>query len=247
MLQSPPGDSLSWRFVVTFSLSNCVGLVTPDPGEAARFYQSRFGMRVSESDLYLELEAGPLELFIDPGRPRDLVLELVTDDLVAARTRAREFGFEELVWRGVGQSCLVQDPFGIVFNIHEDRLGIRPVDVPKNESTCPIRASIGLIVPSPHEAAEFYASVFDLSYSQAIDHSYFLDPGAIRMRIEQGEDPTAFLMLERMPTSDLEFVQREIESSGKSVDPFGIRWRLPDEQPGILSMVSCYARSKMAE
>jgi predicted enzyme related to lactoylglutathione lyase len=47
-------------------------------------------------------------------------MELFVDDLAEARKRLEANGCKVLRWRGKGQDCYIQDPFGVIFNIWEE-------------------------------------------------------------------------------------------------------------------------------
>ena len=47
-------------------------------------------------------------------------MELFVDDLEAAREVLIANGYKVLRWKGKGQDCYVQDPFGVRFNIWEE-------------------------------------------------------------------------------------------------------------------------------
>ena len=49
------------------------------------------------------------------------VLELFVDDLEAAREVLETHGCKILRWRGKGQDCYIQDPYGVIFNIWEKK------------------------------------------------------------------------------------------------------------------------------
>ena len=48
------------------------------------------------------------------------VLELFVDDLEAARDELVANGCKVLRWRGKGQDCYIEDPFGVIYNIWEE-------------------------------------------------------------------------------------------------------------------------------
>ena len=47
------------------------------------------------------------------------VMELFVEDLEKAREILVANGCKVLRWRGKGQDCYIQDPFGVIFNIWE--------------------------------------------------------------------------------------------------------------------------------
>jgi predicted enzyme related to lactoylglutathione lyase len=104
-----------------YTVSPNVAVRTPDKNRAAAFYQSVIGLtdRSSDPDL-ADFEAGPINLFvIDDDEISGPVLELFVDDLEAARDHLLANGCSVLRWRGKGQDCYIQDPFGVIFNVWE--------------------------------------------------------------------------------------------------------------------------------
>ena len=221
---------------MAFLLSRCIGLVTPDIGVAAEFYQNHFDMVAVDSDTSTELIAGPLRLFLDPGQPRPLVFELTTDDHQEARHLARQFGFEELVWRGPGQSCLVRDPFGLVLNVHEDRTAFLPMNLDPPEPGF-VKPCLGAMVPSPNESADFYAEILQASASRLPDGSYIVDSGSLRIRFREGKEtaPTVWLR-SNAPVEHLTRVGCQMASKVALTDPFGISWSLEAVSPALCAV-----------
>jgi catechol 2,3-dioxygenase-like lactoylglutathione lyase family enzyme len=89
--------------------------------EAVDFYSNVLGFENRSADPELaDLEAGQWNLFvIEDEEERAPVLELFVDDLEQAREILVANGCRVLRWRGKGQDCYVEDPFGVVFNVWE--------------------------------------------------------------------------------------------------------------------------------
>jgi catechol 2,3-dioxygenase-like lactoylglutathione lyase family enzyme len=207
-----------------FLLSRCVGLATPDPQSAELYYRSRLGMRVVGNDAGTELAAGPVRLFIDPGPRRPLVLELLAPDLGEARAAVRSLGFEELVWKGRGQSCLVRDPYGLVANVFEDAAAFLPAGIEPPEEGV-VKACIGALTPSPEPIAGFYSRILGSPVNRLADRSLALDSGPLRMRFREGPETRPALWLANDAPLDLaegcgwkEVADQAFE------DPFGVVW-----------------------
>ena len=67
-----------------------------------------------------DLDANPLNIFIiEDDEFQGPVLELFVDDLDAARQELVANGCKVLRWRGKGQDCYIEDPFGVIYNIWE--------------------------------------------------------------------------------------------------------------------------------
>ena len=91
--------------------------------QAVDFYTNVLGFENLSSDPELgDLDASPMRLFVlEDDEFRGPVMELFVDDLEEARKVLEANGCKVLRWRGKGQDCYVQDPFGVIFNIWEER------------------------------------------------------------------------------------------------------------------------------
>ena len=90
--------------------------------QAVHFYSTVLGFDNRSSDPHLaDLDASPITLYIDEDDEfSGPILELFVDDLVQARETLEANGCKVLRWRGKGQDCYIQDPFGVVFNLWEE-------------------------------------------------------------------------------------------------------------------------------
>jgi predicted enzyme related to lactoylglutathione lyase len=86
---------------------------------AVDFYSKVLGFQNRSADPELaDLDAHPINLFVlEDDEFRGPVLELCVDDLEEARQILVANGCKVLRWRGRGQDCYIQDPFGVIFNI----------------------------------------------------------------------------------------------------------------------------------
>jgi catechol 2,3-dioxygenase-like lactoylglutathione lyase family enzyme len=107
---------------MSFRMSPNVAVRTHRFSEAVEFYTRVLGFQDRSDDPQLaDLGAGPLNLFvIEDQEIRGPVMELFVDDLEAARQTLVANGCKVLRWRGKGQDCYVQDPFGVIFNLWEE-------------------------------------------------------------------------------------------------------------------------------
>lgn len=104
-----------------FAVSDRSAVQVNDARAAAAFYGGTLGLPISEEEGFHAVGAGPLTLYIDPtGLAEGIVLELVTEDVEAARTYLSERGCKVLRWEGAGGVCLIEDPFGIRFNLWQE-------------------------------------------------------------------------------------------------------------------------------
>ena len=106
-----------------FRISERSAVQVNDAAAAATFYGETLGLPVSDEEGFHAVEAGPLTLYIDPADLSDgILLELVTEDVEAARSYLSKRGCKVLRWEGAGGVCLIEDPFGIRFNLWQESL-----------------------------------------------------------------------------------------------------------------------------
>jgi len=104
-----------------FKVSDRSAVQVTDAQAAVEFYGGALGLPVSEEEGFHSVKAGPLTLYIDPSELCDgIVLELVVEDVEAARAFLTERGCQVLRWEGVGKVCLIEDPFGLRFNLWQE-------------------------------------------------------------------------------------------------------------------------------
>ena len=89
--------------------------------EAIDFYTKVLGFENRSVDPNLgDMDANPINLFIiEDDEFQGPVMELFVEDLYEAHKILEENGCKVLRWRGKGQDCYVQDPFGVIFNLWE--------------------------------------------------------------------------------------------------------------------------------
>ena len=104
-----------------FKVSERSAVQVEDAAAAAAFYGETLGLSVNEEEGFHAVEAGPLTPYIDPADLSDgIILELVTEDVEAARSYLSKRGCRVLRWEGAGGVCLIEDPFGIRFNLWQE-------------------------------------------------------------------------------------------------------------------------------
>ena len=91
--------------------------------EAVEFYTTVLGFTNRSTNPELaDLDADPLNIFvIEDQEFSGPVMELFVDDLEKARDKLVANGCKVLRWHGKGQDCYIQDPFGVIFNIWEQK------------------------------------------------------------------------------------------------------------------------------
>ena len=105
-----------------FRMSTNVSVRTDQIEDAVRFYSEVIGFEIrKQGETTADLDADPLTFFIDDDQDlQGPVMELFVDDLDQARQILEDNGCKVLRWRGKGQDCYIQDPYGVRFNIWEE-------------------------------------------------------------------------------------------------------------------------------
>lgn len=166
-----------------FRLSRCVGVTAEKPQQASKWYSSKLGMRIVPGESGVQLDAGILQFYIDPGKRSSPVLELLSDDLDRARAEARTLGFREAAWNGLDKLNLLIDPFGVKWNVFQWVGDLD--DYEENIASCRVSPKIGVLCADPELSARFYANMLGEAATQAPD-AWIIDSGPVRMRLELG-------------------------------------------------------------
>lgn len=105
-----------------YKLSRCICLSHPEHERMVGFYEDVLGIKVRAVDDHsVELDASPIRLFLDKEATPATYFELIVPDLEEARTDMLARGCTIVTWGGIGKANYVRDPFGIVFNLWEDK------------------------------------------------------------------------------------------------------------------------------
>ena len=106
-----------------FKMSPNVAVRAVKTNEAFEFYTNVLGFRHrTENKTHTDLDANPLNLFvIEDTEFSGLVLELFVDDLEDAKKELLTKGCEIIRWGGKGKDCYIRDPFGVTFNVWEQK------------------------------------------------------------------------------------------------------------------------------
>ena len=105
-----------------FKMSPNVAVRTDRYQEALDFYTNVFGFENRSDDPELgDFDVHPLRLFvIEDPELKGLIHELFVEDLETAREKLVNAGCKVIRWRGKGQDCYIQDPFGVIYNLWEE-------------------------------------------------------------------------------------------------------------------------------
>ena len=105
-----------------YKFSRCVAFHTPERDRAVAFYTELLGLpRVEYDNKQIELKAGENRLFLDDGEAPQVVFEFMVPDLQKARDELERQGCTVVRWEGKGGANYIRDPFGLMFNLWEDK------------------------------------------------------------------------------------------------------------------------------
>jgi len=89
---------------------------------AIHFYQDVMGLDVKESQTHLEVQNGPIFMYVQDNPGVDgIVMEYFVDDVEIAKDYLEKQGCTVLKWEGKGKDCYMKDPFGLQFNLWEEK------------------------------------------------------------------------------------------------------------------------------
>jgi predicted enzyme related to lactoylglutathione lyase len=103
-------------------MSSNIAVRAKDYKAVIDFYTQVLGFTNRSKDPeHAVLDAQPLTIFIDKDYDmKGPVLELFVDNLEETRDRLLANGCKIIIWKGKGQDCYIQDPFGVIYNLWED-------------------------------------------------------------------------------------------------------------------------------
>ena len=108
---------------LTFKKSNHVALLTKDFDSASKFYSKVLQLPIQNATKNeIEYRTGDSCFYVI--RDKNLsttVLEFIVDDLECTKNHLFANGCEIVKWEGKGKDCYMRDPFGLVFNIWEEK------------------------------------------------------------------------------------------------------------------------------
>jgi len=88
---------------------------------SSTFYRNVMGFTVNEQETHLEIQNGPILMYIQEKLDvNGIVMEYYVDDLEIARKYLEENGCSVIKWGGKGKDCYMLDPFGLKFNLWEE-------------------------------------------------------------------------------------------------------------------------------
>ena len=86
------------------------------------FYEHVMRLPVKENETHLEVQNGPICMFIQENPGIDcVVMEYFVDDVEAARQYLESNGCKVIKWEGKGKDCYMRDPYGLTFNLWEEK------------------------------------------------------------------------------------------------------------------------------
>ena len=103
-----------------FRMSPAIAVYSSDPAAGESFYRDVLGFPTAQ-DGDGGIDAEPLRIFVDSTKRCDgPLLELLVDDLEAARAHLEANGCSIVEWAGRGGACVVEDPNGVRFNVWQE-------------------------------------------------------------------------------------------------------------------------------
>ena len=89
---------------------------------AVNFYENILGFKVFErSEQLVGLETGSFRLFLDKGKPFGPVFEVIVPNLEEVKQKLIKAGCRVEVEDPKVPRCYMCDPFGLIFNLAEER------------------------------------------------------------------------------------------------------------------------------
>ncbi len=80
------------------------------------------GLNVQESESHLEIKDEKIFMYIqDNPNIQGMVMEYVVSDVEEAKSYLISHGCTVMKWDGKGKDCYMKDPYGIVFNLWEEK------------------------------------------------------------------------------------------------------------------------------
>ncbi len=106
-----------------FRMSANVALHTKKWKESSDFYQNVMGLEVTEKETHLKVQNGSIFMYVQENPGLDgIVMEYFVDDVEKAKEYLESNGCTVVKWEGKGKDCYMKDPYGLVFNLWEDRV-----------------------------------------------------------------------------------------------------------------------------
>src|SRR5438552_3831288 len=106
---------------MSYQLSNCVSLGVENVHQAIEFYVGVMDMKVKDVQPdWVELDSGPLRLFVSKDNVKGPVLEFNVEDVMLARAELERGGCIVVKWHGASGSYYMRDPNGLIFNLYQE-------------------------------------------------------------------------------------------------------------------------------
>lgn len=107
-----------------YKVSENIGFQVKNVEEAKSFYENVLGFKQPEQSFVSEIgfRTEHNNIFLIEGdKNLGPVMEIFVEDLEKAKQHLVENGCEVVRWEGKGKDCYVKDPFGMVFNVWEEK------------------------------------------------------------------------------------------------------------------------------
>ena len=104
-----------------FRMSTNIALHSKRWKASSTFYDNVMGFVVNEEETHLEIQNGPIFMYVQENfGVKGIVMEYYVDDVEAAREYLEENGCSVIKWEGKGKDCYMRDLFGLTFNLWEE-------------------------------------------------------------------------------------------------------------------------------
>ncbi len=113
-----------------YKVSKNIGFQVHNVEEARSFYERILGFQEPSDSVVEEVEfrTDHNNIFLIDGEENlGPVMELIVEDLSEAKEHLINNGFKIVRWEGKGKDCYVKDPYGMVFNVWEEKGGTENV------------------------------------------------------------------------------------------------------------------------
>ena len=105
-----------------FRMSTNIAIHSKKWKDSSDFYEHVMGLPVKENETHLAVQNGPICMFIQENPGIDcVVMEYFVDDVEAARQYLESNGCKVIKWEGKGKDCYMRDPYGLTFNLWEEK------------------------------------------------------------------------------------------------------------------------------
>ncbi|MBT3179997.1 MAG: hypothetical protein HOB40_10475 [Candidatus Marinimicrobia bacterium] len=105
-----------------FQMSTNIAVHSKDWKISSDFYGNVMGLVIKEHPTYLEVQNGPIKMYVQENKDVETpVMEYYVKNVEVARVYLESNGCKIIKWEGKGKDCYMKDPFGLTFNLWEEK------------------------------------------------------------------------------------------------------------------------------